>query len=141
MVEALGLPVADGPIGEQRGVASPARLQERVLTADVEEGLLLAGEACVRQVLGRRTRAHGDIRVGFTGPFAEHPVCIADRLRGVLRPVAAHEGMADRLAGLLQGRLAGPTLLQGGVDDLLEPVRLDEAPIGACRGRKSGRNV
>ena len=36
MVEALRLPVADGAVGEQRGVASPAGLQERIFAADIE---------------------------------------------------------------------------------------------------------
>ena len=52
VVEALGLPVADGAVGEERGETAAAGVEQGRVAPDIEEGLLLAGEACLRQVLG-----------------------------------------------------------------------------------------
>ena len=64
VVEALVGPVADRPVGEQRGDSSagPHRAACGV-AVDVEEGLLLAGEAGVGQVLGRRAAADGHVAI------------------------------------------------------------------------------
>ena len=63
MIESLGLPVADGAVGEERGVATPAGIEERLLAANIEIALLLPGEACVRQILGRRAASDGHIEL------------------------------------------------------------------------------
>ena len=47
VVKALGLPVDDGSVGEERGVAPPARIEQRGVAADIEKGFLLSGEARV----------------------------------------------------------------------------------------------
>ena len=82
VVEALGLAVADRAIGEERGEAAPAGVEQRRLAADVEEGLLLAGEARVGQVLGRGAGTHGD---GGVAP-ARAPAERRGRLGGSPRP-------------------------------------------------------
>ena len=100
VVEALGLAVADGAVGEQRGVAAPAGIEQRGLAADVEKGLLLAGKAGVGQVFGRGAGAHRDVDIGFrrrAGRVRDRPL---DRLGDVVRPVALQDRAADRLAGL-----------------------------------------
>ena len=51
VIDPIGIAVADGTIGPQRGPAAPDRIEERYRTDHVEVGVLLAGEARVRQVL------------------------------------------------------------------------------------------
>ena len=60
VLEALVHAIGDRAIVEQRGEHFVHALEQRVATAHVEERFLLAGERCVRQVLGRRRRAHRD---------------------------------------------------------------------------------
>ena len=62
VLEAVVHAVGDGPVVVERGVDLPDRLQDRVDAAHVEEGLLLAGERRVGQVLGGGARAHGERR-------------------------------------------------------------------------------
>ena len=49
---------------------------------------------------------------------------------GVVRPFAAQEGRADRVAGFGERQLAGGQVRRAVGDRSLQPVRLDEAPIG-----------
>lgn len=42
------VPVTDGAVGEQRGVAPPARIEQRGVAADIQKGFLLPCEASVR---------------------------------------------------------------------------------------------
>ena len=51
VVEAVLLPVADGPVGEQRGIAPPAGIEQVVFTADIEKSFLLAGKTGFREIL------------------------------------------------------------------------------------------
>ena len=133
--------VADRPVGEQRGEAAPAGIEQRRLAADVEEGLLLAGEARVRQVLGRRARPDGDIGIVPAHLAAQVAVGGADRFCGFFRPVGTSEGMADALARLLQRLLPVVEVGQRRTNDFGEPVRLDKAPVGAGGGREAGRHL
>ena len=58
VVETIELAVGDRPVGEQRRVTTPAGLQQGCLALNVEEGLLLAGEAGIGQVFGGGAGAH-----------------------------------------------------------------------------------
>ena len=58
MIEVLRLTVADRAIGKQRCKAAAAGIEEFAFAANIEECLLLAGEAGIRQVFGRRAAAH-----------------------------------------------------------------------------------
>src|SRR3546814_16736356 len=78
---------------------------QRRLTADIEESLLLAGKARVRQVLRRRAGAYCHVGIGGTGPVRELPVGFPDRLGGLFGPVTAPDGPPDGLAGPLTGYL------------------------------------
>src|SRR5579875_364533 len=60
MVEAVVDAIDNGPIGEQRGKAAPARLHNRVLATDIEKAFVLSGKAGVRQIFGRRRTAYRD---------------------------------------------------------------------------------
>src|SRR3546814_18529243 len=71
MVEALGLAVADRPVGEERRIAAAACVKQRPPAPDVQKRLLLAGKAGVGQVLGGGAAANGGCRIGPAQPFAQ----------------------------------------------------------------------
>ncbi len=79
--EAVVDAVGDGPVVVERGVDLTDRVQDRVDAADVEEGLLLAGERRVRQVLRRGRRAYGERHL-----LCRSPRPAGRRPRGCLRP-------------------------------------------------------
>ena len=59
--------IADGAVVVEAGEDLAHAGEHAVDSRDVEEGLLLAGERRLRQVLGGRRRAHGEGRVGMVG--------------------------------------------------------------------------
>ena len=71
LVEAHVEAVADRARGEERGEGAADGVDHRGLAADVEERLLLAGEARARQVFGGRRRADGDIGHGLAARAGE----------------------------------------------------------------------
>ena len=134
VVEALGLAVADGAVGEQRGVAAPAGVEQGLFAADVEEGLLLAGEARVRQVFGGGAAAHRDAFDRSPGAGRHFMVSPRDRLRQNRRKFR----VSDHLPNLLADRgKAAPVLFQPVkffFQTVGQIVGLYEFPIGG-RGR------
>ena len=58
VIKTIELAVGDGPVGEQRRVATPAGLQQGSFALNIEEGLLLASEAGIGQVFGGGAGAH-----------------------------------------------------------------------------------
>jgi hypothetical protein len=141
VIEALDLPIADRPVGEQRGVAATARLQQGVFAADVEEALLLSGEARVRQVLRRGAGADGHVGVRLAGPRAEVPVGRADRGGDGLRNGRRQEGLADGRPGVGERDAArGPIGHRRG-NDRPQTVGVDEAPVGLGRGGEPWGNA
>ena len=65
VVEALVEAVGDRAIGEDRGKAAPAGLEQVLGAAHIEEAFVLAGKACGRQIFRRRRTSHRD---GDAGP-------------------------------------------------------------------------
>ena len=63
MIEAVILAVHDRAVGEQRREASPDRVEQILLTANVEKAFLLAREARVGQILGGGAASHRDIQI------------------------------------------------------------------------------
>ena len=63
VIEALVDPVVDRAVGEQAGEAAPAGVEQALLAPDVQVGLLLAGEARGRKILGGGRAAHGQADV------------------------------------------------------------------------------
>ena len=101
MIEALVHAVGDGAVVEQRGEDFLGGADHVVHATDVEEGFLLAGEGCIRQVFGggRGTHGHGHVVVagahggeGFTNLLVQ--------LGGEL---GVHHPLANLRAGLGQG--------------------------------------
>ena len=60
VVEAVVDPVDDRAVGEDRGEAPAAGLEQRGLAAHVQEALVLSGKTRIRQVFGGRRTAHRD---------------------------------------------------------------------------------
>src|SRR3990172_2312692 len=93
MVEALVGSIRDGPIGEERGERPLARREERPVALDVEKRLLLAGEACIRQVL--RGRAAPDRHADrLRGVSAQAVVGLGDDLLKVCREARSEDSLA-----------------------------------------------
>ena len=64
MIEAVVDAIGDRAVGEDRGEAAAAGLEQCIRAAHVEKAFVLAGEARRRQVLRGRRAAHGDRYVG-----------------------------------------------------------------------------
>ena len=60
VVEAVVDAIDDGAVGEDRGKAAPAGLEQIALAAHIQKALMLAGKAGGRQVFGGRRAAHRD---------------------------------------------------------------------------------
>ena len=67
MVEAVVDAIDDRAVGEDRGEAAPAGLEQIVFAAHVEKALVLPGEARRRQILrgGRAAHRDGDVLAVF----------------------------------------------------------------------------
>ncbi|KAK8914672.1 hypothetical protein VCV18_010991 [Metarhizium anisopliae] len=141
VVEPPGLAVADGAVGEERGIAPAAGVQEGIAPRDVEIRLLLAGKARLGQVFCRGAGAHRDAQVLAVGLAAELAIRGLDGGRRAAGPGAAEEEAADLVAGLPEGQLAVLPFgyQRGGV--LLDVVFAHVLPVHAGRGCESGRHL
>ena len=98
VVEAVVDAIGDGAVGEERGEDAPAGIQQGARAADVEIGLLLAGEGGRGQVLGRGGAAHGD--VGIRAELGlELGVGARDLVGEVRRELPVGDPVADARAG------------------------------------------
>ncbi len=140
VIEALGLPIGDGAVGEQRSVAALAGVEQRGRAANIQERFLLAGKARVGQILGGGARSHRDIGVGLAGAAAQLAIRRRDRLGEIRRPCRLHEGPADRRSRFGQWHRAVRNAGELAAHDLAQGVRVDEAPIRIGRGGKAGRH-
>ena len=102
VIETFRLPVADGPIGEQRREAAPAGSEQRRLAANVEEGLLLTGKARIGQVLGSGARSHRDVHVRPARAAAQFGIGALNRGLDVGGKLSLQKDAANGLAGLGQ---------------------------------------
>ena len=94
MVEAFVSAIRDRAVSKERGKAASAGMEQRVAALHIEIGLLLAGEARVRQVLRRGAAAHGDIK-RMRGIRRQLSVCLGDRLLKVCGYFRRHDRMPD----------------------------------------------
>ena len=90
-VDALTGPVRHGPRGPQRGPAAAYGVQHRVGAADVEVGVLLAGEAGPLEVLGRRRGAYGH---GVRTRARDRPPAMAAARSSGTRPAVNRSAIA-----------------------------------------------
>jgi hypothetical protein len=122
--EAVVHPVGDRPVVVQRGEDGLHRLEQVVDAADVQEGLLLAGEGGVGEVLGRRTGPHRPGHLVRTGVGGD------EFLVGV--PDVAFELLRERL---LQDPAADLLTPSGEFGDVVGVEVLEYRPRSSCRGR------
>ena len=102
VIESVGLPIHDRPVGEQRGEAATTRLQQRLLSPDVEETLELAGKAGSREILGRRATPDRDIEACPAGLETQFAIGARDRAGDGGRQIAVQKLCANGLADLGQ---------------------------------------
>src|SRR5581483_10828662 len=93
----------DGPVGEQAREAPAAGIEEALVTADVEIGLLLAGEARRRKVLGGRRASHREAHV-LPVLLLETPVAGKDLASEVVGESRAVDDLPGALAAAGQAR-------------------------------------
>jgi len=141
IVETLVEAVGDGPVREERRKAALAGLDEGLLAPDVQEGLLLARKAGIRQVLGGGGTADGDVRIGSV-LIAELPVGLDD----LVPQVFGYRGVVDQVADFLSPRfevvhIMGVEVLKDLLDIVPDPGRLDEVTVGLGRDGITVRDV
>ena len=128
--------VADGAVVVEAGEDLAHLRQHLVDAGDVEEGLLLAGERRVRQVLGGGRGAHREGRAGAVGRQAL--VFAADRRLEGRRKRLLPDPAADLGAGLGQGaHVVGVEAGEALADPLGQPAFGEELAEGMRRGREA----
>ena len=143
MVEAVVDAVDDGAVGEERGEAAPARASSSAASpADVQEALLLAGEARLRQILGGRARADRHRRLIGPGLARERPYAetiASSRPAGSGADSTSARSLAPR-RGQRGHVLAGHPFEDGG-EPVAQAVAVEERPVGVRGDRESVGNA
>ncbi len=147
-VEALVLPGGDGAVGEEGGETALAGVQEVLHAADVEVGLLLTGEACVGQILGRGRGTHGHVHV-LAVLLLQLAVGLGHGGLQVCRELQAADEGADAAAALHQVvHVVGVEALQDALDPVHGPGAVQQVPVppggdgeAAGHGHTLGRQV
>src|SRR5688572_10069396 len=138
VVEPLVGAIRDRAVVVQRRIDLVHGRQHRVRPAHVQDRLLLPGERRVRQVFGRRGRAHGDGRAAVAEPGrgGEH-LALEFRLEARVEdpPADARAGLGETqdVFDVDCGELAG--------DARAEPVLLEEVAVSLRRGRESAGHL
>jgi hypothetical protein len=138
--------VGDGPVVVERGEDQLDGVQDVVDPADVEEGLLLAREGGIREVLGCRARAHRPAHLlagvaGVAGVADEALVCRADVLLQIGRESLRLHRVADLPADL--GEPADVVDVEVGqqpVDLVGQAILGQEPTVGVRGGREAVRH-
>ena len=139
VVEVLVHAVGDRPVVVERGEDVVQGLEEARQAADVEEGLLLAGEGGLRQVLGGRRRAHGDdelARVSGGHLRARRRVICSTSLPGSGACEDPARGSRCPCAAELLD-VVHVEAAERGVDAVRQAVLRQELPVGVGRGGKA----
>ncbi len=137
VVETVLLPVGDGPVGKQGGIAAAAGLQQLIASPDIEVGLLLAGETRLRQVFGGGAAAHGHRRLVPSAAPRQRVVGLRDGFRHGLRELAVADHLTHRAARMVQRDFAGSEFFELVPDPLAQLVVLQEFAIGGGGGREA----
>src|SRR5579872_1535741 len=132
-------PVCDGPVIEQGGEDFVHRLEHVLLTANIQEGLLLSCKRGLRQILRGGGGAHRNRDVP---PVAHSAQLVGDRLLEGRREWGGHHPAADLRPGLCErGDVIHVQRGQLGADALIEATLLEKFPIGLGGGGKSAWNA
>ena len=136
MREAVVGPIGDGPVVIKRSEDPSDGLEHRLDPADVQEGLLLAREGRLGQVLCRRRGAHRD------GQCAPHPIEPPIGRRDRLGEARRERGTEEPSADLGAGRGQRPHILHIEPDEPLadapfQVLLAEKVAIGLGGGRES----
>ncbi len=141
MVEAALRPVDDRAVGEQRGEAAVHGGDDGAAATHVEVGLLLPGEAGLREVLGGGAAAHGDVALLAVLLF-QPAIRLPNGLFQGLRKLSAEDRAANALADRLQpGDISDVEISELLADEGLEPGRGHERAVRGGRRREPVRNA
>ena len=131
MAEAVVLPVGEGAIGEQGGIATAGGRQQLGFALDMQKGVLLAGEAGLRQVLGGGTGAHGHSGWLLTGP---HQAAIGRQQRRLQlwRQRSRQQQLPGRQSHPLQLlQVGGIQASKNRLQPVAKAITTEQQPIGA----------
>src|SRR3970040_1044982 len=133
MVEALVGSIRDVPIGEERDEGPLARREERPVALDVEKRLLLAGEACIREVLcGRAAPDRHAARL--RGVCAQAVVGLGDGLLEVCREARSEDSLAHLASPLPEIlEIVRIQILQDVINAPVEFKLVKEIPVAPAR--------
>ena len=137
MIEAIGLPIHDGPVGEERGVAFAARAQQFRFTAHIEI-FLLTGEARLRKILGRGAAANGHRQIRRCATLGQFPVGRQNRRREVGGQFRVQDRLPDCSAALRERLAARVVGIEVIANPGLDGIRLQVRAIRRGRYRESG---
>ena len=101
MRKSLDLAIGNRPIGEQRGIAFAAGVQQIRFAYHVQEGFLLTSETGVGQVFCCGARADGDRDIRLARCIRQSAVFGDDLLCRIFWPIPTQNQVADGLACLV----------------------------------------
>ena len=138
VIEAHVGAIGDGAGGEERGEASLDRVQQSCFAADVEIGVLLAGEGGAGKILGGGRRAHRHVGSGTAGLPGKGGVGSQRLVRDLARHFRRSDQPPDHRAARHQ-RLH--VVLGDGAEKLVDPPfdsrSRDEVAVGLGGDRES----
>ena len=141
MVETLVDPIMDRAFEEQAGEAAAIGLDQQLVAADVQEGLVLPGETRGRQVFGGRRTADGDAQIGTVLRLQ-----LVIRVQNLLAQIAGYRCGGDQVvrAPGTVGEIADVAGLQS-VEDAVECApgagSLENVPVGLRGDREPVRHA
>ena len=142
MFEAMQFAVGDGPVRVQRCEDLAAGADQITFAADIQIGVLLAGERGRWQVFGRRRTAHSDIGVGMVILSRQYLIGLMDFSGQVIGYVGIHDMFADQGPGQRQGiDVVDIQRPQRRVDLFLQVVMGDEMAITLGRDGETVRDT
>ena len=140
VVEVLGLPVNDGPVRKEGGIAATAGIEELLSAGNIEKGLLLAGKAGVGQIFGGGAAANGHIDLILSKSATQLSVSVPDGIGDLLGPAAPADEGADGFPSLVQTALALAVGLEVLPDFFLQVVSRQKLSVGGGGGGKAVRD-
>src|SRR5574338_1420979 len=137
--EALVHAVGDGPVVVEGGKHLLHGVEDVLVAVDIQEGLLLAGEGGVGQILGGGGGTHGEAALALRGDLV---VGGFDLRFEPGREGRVHDPLTDLRAGLQEGiHVVYIEPVQGGIDTVGQPFVGQECAIGLGGGGKATRDA
>ena len=135
VIEAVVHAVRDRAVVEQRRENFVDRREHGLLAAHVQEGRLLARERRVREILGRRGRAHRDAVAALRAERAVRAGDLVAEPRGQLRVEHGAADLGSRARQCVD--VFDVEIVEQLRDPPIEPVVAQKVAIGVDRGRET----